>query len=326
MTLRHAEAAEVRQATKGVIEGRSLGSLVRDLNERGILTSQGNTWTIMKLRTVLMRPRNAGILVYRGKESGTAAWPPIVDELTWRQMRAILADPARRTSQSNRVSSLGSGLYLCGICSAPMKISTSGQGAKVRGYRCSDHNHLTQAAAPLDEYVTRRLSAILAHPGFIDSIVRGMQEPAGAVDGDRIKAANARLAELGEMFAAGDIDARTLKAGTEKLRAQIAEAEGALVKGAIPWSATLTLLQWVQQHPDDAWGLWELDTQRSVLAAMATITIMPATVRGGRFDAGRVKIEWTPEFRKYATPARLVPVKLKDGTTGYVVPQNVCPE
>jgi hypothetical protein len=207
-----------------------------------------------------------------------------------------------------------------------MKISTSGQGAKVRGYRCAEHNHLTQAAAPLDEYVIHRLSLVLAHPGFIDSIVRGIQEPTGAVDGDRIKAANARLAELGEMFAAGDIDARTLKAGTERLRAQIAEAEGALVKGAVPWPATLALLQWMQKHPDEAWGLWELDTQRSVLAAMATVTVMPATVRGGRFDPGRIRIEWTPEFQPFISPARLTPVKLTDGTTGYVVAQNVCPE
>lgn len=318
MTIRESEAAEVRRAVQAVINGRSLGSIVRDLNGRGVTTSTGQAWAVTKIRAVLMRPRNAGILVYRGKEAGEAAWPPLVDELTWRQMRAVLADPARRTSQSNRVSSLGSGLYRCGICGGTLKISNSGASSRVRGYRCTDHAHLTQAAAPLDEYVIHRISLVLGDPRFIDSIVRGQTRPAEAADGKRIKAANDRLAELGEMFAAGDIDGRTLKSGTDKLRAQIAEAEGSLVKGAVPWPRQLAALQWLQKHTKEAWDLWELDTQRTVLATTATVTVLPAAVRGGRFDPGRVRIEWTPSFQKFSTPAHLVPVKLPDGSVGYI--------
>lgn len=321
MEVREDEAAEVRRATAAVIEGRTLRSIVKDMNERGVTTSTGGKWTVTKLRAVIMRPRNAGILVFQGREAGEAAWPPLVDELTWRQMRAVLADPARRTSQSNRVNSLGSGLYRCGICGGTLKISTSGAHSKVRGYRCTDYAHLTQAAAPLDEYVIRRLSKVLGDPRSIDAMMKRNGAANGAADAKRIEAAHARLAELGEMFAAGEIDARTLKSATERLRAQIAEIEGSLVDGATPWPKMLVALQWLQKHTEEAWQLWDLDTQRNVLATMATVTVMPARVRGTRFDPDRVVIEWTPDFQKFATPAVMIPVRIAgdpDGTIRYI--------
>ncbi len=312
LTIRESEAEEIRRMVTAAAGGQSLRSLMRDLNERGILTSRGNKWTIQKLRLVLTRPRNAGVLVYQGNETGAAPWPPIVDELTWRQMCLIFADPARRTVTSYRVSSLGSGLYKCGKCGAKMHISASGTGAKVRGYRCSEHNHLTQAAAPLDEYVIRRISELIRRPEYLSAAVEAMQEPAGKPDEGRIGAANARLAELGEMFAAGDIDGRTLKTATEKLRAQIGEAEKALVETARPWGTVApAALRWVQENPREALREMPLDRQRGLLAWLATVTVMPATARGSRFDPGRVKFEWTGAAKRImpeAARAARIPV------------------
>lgn len=323
ITHRETEAEEIRKGTKGVIGGQSLGSQVRDLTERGFKTSAGTAWSVTKWRNVLLRPRNAGILVYHGKEAGEAPWAAIVDELEWRQMRAVLADPARRKAQSNRVASLGSGLYRCGICGGPMRMSTSGKGSKVRGYRCVDHGHLTQAAKPVDAYVLHRLGAMIKRPEFVDAIVRSIQQGTGRPDPGRIEAANGRLAELGEMFAAGEIDGRTLKTATEKLRAQIAEAEKELVKSTIPaskWNDIVEDLLEMTADPENYLEYSGLDVQRTWLSAWATVTIMPATTRGSRFDPGRVKFEWTGAAKDImSSPPNLVPGKLPDGTIVYTV-------
>jgi len=286
-----AEAELIARAVQDVIDGKSLSAVCREWNAAGVLTSQGNPWTVTKLRLVLLRPRNAAILVYRGREAGTAPWPPLVPEMTWRQMRAILADPARRTASSNRVGSLGSGLYLCGKCGAPMKISTSGTGSKVRGYRCGEHNHLTQAAAPLDAYVEAIIVARLLRPDARAALAVRREDGSAASAQDALGAAEARLAELGTMYAAGEIDGATLKTATASLRAQ-AEAARARLGRAAPSPAARLL---GDGDVRARWAAADLSVKRAVLAALMTVTIGPAVTRGGRFDPGRVTVEWRQE-------------------------------
>lgn len=288
LTLREAEAAEIARMTQAVIDGRSLSSLTRDLNARGVTTSTGRPWSVTKLRTLLLRPRNAGILIYQEREAGEAPWPPVVPELTWRQMRAILADPARRTSQSNRVGSLGSGLYLCGKCGGVVKISTSGAGSKVRGYRCSEHNHLTQAAAPLDAYVEGIIVARLQKPDARAALAPKKRKDDAPDAQAELRAIEDRLGELGTMFAAGDIDGRTLKTATEDLRAKAEAARQRLGRSAPSPAAKLLGEGKVLER----WGNADLSVKRAVLAELMTVTIGPAVSRGGRFDPGRVIIDW----------------------------------
>jgi DNA invertase Pin-like site-specific DNA recombinase len=55
--LNEAEAAEVRRLATALLSGRSLGMLVKDLNDRGIRTTWGGRWTPASLRKVLTRSR-----------------------------------------------------------------------------------------------------------------------------------------------------------------------------------------------------------------------------------------------------------------------------
>lgn len=118
------EAAEVKRLTRAVLDGQSLGSLVADLNERGIHTTGGHRrlpdgtrppghppWTYTSLRQILTRQRNIGILEYHG-ETFPGKWPAIVDEDEFHAVCGILADPSRRTTDiSNARKWLGSGIY-----------------------------------------------------------------------------------------------------------------------------------------------------------------------------------------------------------------------
>jgi DNA invertase Pin-like site-specific DNA recombinase len=77
ITLREIEAEELRRVADDLLSGVSLNACARSLNERGVFTSTGNTWTSSELAPVLMRARNAGIMVHQGEEIGRAEWPPI---------------------------------------------------------------------------------------------------------------------------------------------------------------------------------------------------------------------------------------------------------
>jgi hypothetical protein len=118
------------------VSGASLRSVVRDLNEAGHGTAWDREWTSQAVRDMLRRPRNAGLTSYRD-ETFPAAWPAIVPETTWRAVVSILSNPERRTTSSNRVKWLGSGLYVCGTCGKPaLRVSHSGGGKRQPAYRC----------------------------------------------------------------------------------------------------------------------------------------------------------------------------------------------
>lgn len=89
-----AEAVEVRHASEQLLAGVSLRELVKDLRTREVFTVTGTAWTTQALRDVLMRPLNAGIMTYQGKETATRLpGESIVPEGMFRAVVAKLSDP-----------------------------------------------------------------------------------------------------------------------------------------------------------------------------------------------------------------------------------------
>ncbi|MGT2461096.1 recombinase family protein [Sinomonas atrocyanea] len=72
------EAALVLRAYKDVLEGTSLSELCRHWNAKGIQTTTGRAWGTQSLKQLLLRERNYGASVYRGKSSvkaiGCQSW------------------------------------------------------------------------------------------------------------------------------------------------------------------------------------------------------------------------------------------------------------
>ena len=99
LRLRQAESDALAQAHQDVIDGATVAGIARDWNTRGILTPTGRQWRGREVTRVLKRPRNAALMQYQGRIAGTAQWPPVVDETTWRAVVAILDDPGRRTTR-----------------------------------------------------------------------------------------------------------------------------------------------------------------------------------------------------------------------------------
>ena len=146
------EAREVRRAADRLLAGASLGSLVDDLNARGVTTATGRPWNYTSLRQVLTRPRNSGLSTWHGDVVGTSVFPPLLSEETWRGVVTLLSDPTRRRSTSNRLRWMLAGLALC-ACGSTVRSgavrSNPARGTLRVVYRCRERGsgHVARAAA-----------------------------------------------------------------------------------------------------------------------------------------------------------------------------------
>lgn len=306
-TVRADEAAQILKATHAILAGASLRSVVRDINEAGFRTTFGKLkWDTPSFKDVLLRPRNAGLAVYKGEIIGPAVWPAIVPEETWRAMVSILSNPSRRTSPGGRVRWLGSGLYVCGVCEQPqLRVGTAGSQRKP-AYRCAARfaenttGHVVRDAALLDEFVEWVIVRRLQEPDAADLL----EAPAQGVDTTKLQAealtVRQRLEDLDDDLDEERITRARWLRRNERLKVRLAEIETALASAAQvnPFigvvGASDVPAVWFGTKPDRSDGL-DLGRRRAILDALLTVTVLP-TGRGRRangtyFDPKSVDIQ-----------------------------------
>ena len=113
MTRDPAEALAVEEACTVLLDGGTLSGITREWTDAGVRPAQSKTgrWTRQSIRTILLNPRIAGLSVYRGEIVSKGEWELLVAEETWRALRGILDDPARKPPHG--VRTLLGGLALC---------------------------------------------------------------------------------------------------------------------------------------------------------------------------------------------------------------------
>ena len=292
MALDPAEAALVRGAYATVIAGGSLGSIIRAWNEQGITTTTGKAWSYATLRQVLLRQRNYGASVYRGRVVGRGEWETLVDERTWRTTQAILTDGRRRQSSSNVGRHLLAGLALCAVCGTPVKSGSTSGPRSTPGtlYRCPAGSHVYRRADYIDDYVKRvaieRLSRTDAAEALVPPAAAG--HPAGAGDeADRIRE---RLAELPKLFAELVLTADEVRDAKAVLTARLREVEDRLIDPQqIPELADLA----DAKDPGALWDEMSWRQRRTVVNALMVVHIEPVgRGRARTFHAESVQISW----------------------------------
>ncbi|MFJ4617383.1 recombinase family protein [Streptomyces sp. NPDC088812] len=288
------EAEALRYWTDEILSGGSIRGLVKWCADKGITTTRGNPVTHTDMRDMLLRPRNAGIAVYRGEEVGRGQWEPIVEETKYRAVVAILKNPARRTTPGAAPKWLGSLLYRCGrdSCTHTVFVTQSG-GRNFPSYRCQTGHGGGRRAEVVDQYVedtiVERLSRDDAHelllPGPDDVDVAGLQ-----AESEQIRR---RMTDLASLFGAGQIDMIQFTEGTDTARAQL---EGVMQQ--LARAATQDPLVGLVGAPDvrKAWKALGLDRQRAVLRSLVEVTLKtPRPGRmpdGGYFDYDAVVFAW----------------------------------
>ena len=267
------EAAAIKDATPAVLAGTSLASIAREWNERGLeRTRGGGAWEAVEVRRVLLRPRNAGLMLWRGEVVGKASWDPIVEEQQWRAMVRLLSDPERRTTPGPERKWLGSGLYVCGVCGQARMRAGKAPGGYAT-YRCRGEGvHVSRAAVPLDDYVGEHVVARLSRSDARRLLV-AQKRP-------NQKKLEARLLEL--RAERDEADATAAKTVREAKRlaevAELAEAEIAEIEAELFSPDRAVILRDLIEAEDTgvAWTSTPLDRKQAVVRVLFTVTINPA--------------------------------------------------
>jgi site-specific DNA recombinase len=307
VTVRKSEAENIKEMVDRLLAGDTLYSIAADLNRRGELTSRDKPWRVDSITQILRRPRHAGLSTHQGEVVGKAVWPAILDEATWRAVVALLDNPARRTAHTNSLTHLGAGLYLCGRCGAPMR-SCRVQGgwaepkprpeenrkrkrAGSRGYRCSETDHLSRIADPIDLLVGELVIERLSREDAIELLDDGREDLAPLHV--RLTTVRAKLDELVIMHSKDEIDGRQLALGSKDLRQEKADLEERIAAAA----ATSVLTGLVgAANVRSAWESTPPSRRQSVLGNLMTVTVLPGR-RGRRpggayFDPDEIGIDW----------------------------------
>lgn len=294
ITVHPEEAAVLRRVAEQVLspafgqaDGISMRGIVRGLTEKGIVTADGRPWHTSTLRDSLIKPSNAGIIVYKGEEVSRMEGEPILPREVWEAVCARLKDPTR-FSVGRAPRWLGTNLYRC-LCDGPMEIHT---GAKrVPAYRCGtrvEGVHVRRNAAFVDDLIARAVVRRMSQADAADLVAPARQD----VD---VPALRVRLAALREMLdefardrADGVITRDQMIAGTKRVNKQMEDVQRDIDE-ATDDSPLRPLI-----GAGDVKAAWEnltLGHQRAVVNTLMRVQIMPAP-RGRGTDPNAIKITW----------------------------------
>lgn len=170
-----AERAIIGECYERLLGGEPLPAVVRDLNQRGITTVNGNRWRRNSLRNSLTRPVLAGLVTRRGEVvARLAVTGPAVQVEEWERLCAVLE--GRPLGRPAGTVHLLTGLMACERCGHTLCGMPRGQaplypdGSVRREYRCRKdashfgcgHNVIDAAAAEaiVAEAVRARFAAV----------------------------------------------------------------------------------------------------------------------------------------------------------------------
>jgi len=278
------EAKILREIAARLIEGEPLRFIVTDLNRRGVRPARADRWTTTTLRAVISKPRNAGLLTYKGDVIGEAAWPAILTRETFDQVLVAL-DKRRPSHRMVGTKYLLSGLARCGVCGARLQIGHQAKGAVA--YRCPSDRHVTRSVKHLDNHVVRELLA------RADATAIAEDEYAETEDElltEEIARLEARKTEAEIEFIDGSIppgSLRTVLAGLQTRIDALSERRGHTAAVAFD-----QVLWWRFRLLDD-FEFYPLFEKRSAITMyIAKIVVHPAVRRGRGYDESCTKIHF----------------------------------
>lgn len=299
------EASVLRDCVDKFLAGSSLRSMARDLHDRGVLRTKGDSnWTTGDVGRMIGRPVSAGLVVLHGEVVGKGVWPAIVAEDRWRAVRTMLDDPARRVAPGRRPVNLLSGVALCdgpldagGTCGSTL-MSNAGEY-----YRCSagrdgrsrePGHHVYRKRSDLDAYARELVVARLSRDDAADLLTRspGDQEDTVALQAEA-DALRQRLKDNAEMFATGAVTRVQMEVINARVKTDLETIDGRL---AVAAQAKPTKVAPEFTEPERAEEIWESLTpsrRREIVRALLVLKVQPSKRRYlAPFNPSEIEIDW----------------------------------
>lgn len=276
------ESAALADACTRVLRGDSLGSIIRDMNDRGITTSRGNSWGYAQLAQALERPRNAGLADYHGEIIGPSTFPPIVSENIWRGVCAVLSDPSRRRSQSNKAVHLLAGIAQC-HCGAFVRSATvTGRNGELhRTYRCGERGpgHVGKRIEFVDSVVNNVIVAVRAAQARSKTEDKGSGAEAERL-GLEATALRKRQDEAGKQAALGQIPVHMLGTISSVIEKELEKVTAAMARAEEAAARQPPRDDEIVPVPDNSpyaveWASMHIDDRRDYLRSICNVVLLP---------------------------------------------------
>jgi site-specific DNA recombinase len=289
------EADEVAWAYRHVANGGTLESVARRWRETLGKGPKGGEITGIQVREVLLRPMNAGIAMYHDEEVGRTVLPVIIDEETFRTVRAILMDPARRTSRGRPATTLLAGVIKCSKCGRSLQGAGRDHGGngknrreRVQIYRCREGHHSKQRDR-MDQAVTDLVLTWLEK--HADKLTKPAPKSASKAAGKAVQDAEQhrkRLDDLAVLLANGDLTPADYAAATREVRSRLAAVEQRIDRSNVR-PETVRMIR--SGDIRAAWQAANTDTRRAVIKEIID-HISIEYVRTGPFTMDGVVVHW----------------------------------
>ena len=298
VTAHPVEGPAVAEACAALLGGGTVSGIMREWTKVDLAPPQKDRrgtarWNRASIRSILLNPRIAGLSVYHEEIVGQGQWEPLVSEETWRAVRGILEDPARKPPRGVRT-------LLGGIARCPCgNVAVGGQshtGNQV--YRCSmptrdrsrPGGHVARKAAEVDEFIEKLVVGRLSRADAADLVavpengpdVAGLREEAAAI--------RRNLEEMAADRALGLITRPQLLAATGRANIRLDEI-GTELEHAARENVLAPLV--AAENAAEVWEMLDLSRKRAVIKTLMAVTLH-SPGRGARrpFDPATVTITW----------------------------------
>ncbi len=310
ITPHETEAPVLREVAARLLAGEKCRPIAIDLNNRGITTSAGATWSGENLKRVVSNPRNAGHVVYDGEIVARMAGTPLISEAEWDQLTGLFNSQGRGRPTSEVY--VCSGAVACGGCGRgltgrPQKDRNPyADGSARRRYWCQKRltgggcSKVSVDMRQLDTAIGALVVSILSDPAHSEAVAAAAT---AAQDARRPVAENlAECEELAEELSGrlgrGEITLARYDKATAPLdrriaglRQQLAELDVApqFDEPSRSRAHAESVQEWTQRWEDAN------TTEKRVMIKRALrgrrVRVMPATKRGPKFDRDRIVVD-----------------------------------
>ena len=296
LTVRASEAAIVKECAQRLLSGEPVLSIVRDLNERGVPSAGGGEWSPQSLRRMLASPRISGQRVHHGEIVAKAVWPAIISPTVGAKIRALLANPERRTNKTARRYLLG-GLLVCSHCGERL-VARPRTGGK-RRYACAKGPGFSGCgktyinADEVEQFVTE----MAIHRADAPTVQRAFERQQRSTPDaqrwlDEVEQAEKQLAELAELYGKKAFSLKEWMAARAPIEQRLSHARKQLTK--VSRSGLLERYIGNGEGLRADWDSLDLSQQHAFVAALIDrVVVRPARRGYNRFDESRL----SPRFR-----------------------------
>jgi site-specific DNA recombinase len=295
VTVRAAEAAIVRECARRLLAGEPVISIARDLNERGVSSASGGAWSPQSLRRMLASPRISGQRIHHGEIVAKAVWPAIISAKDGAKIRALLANPERRTNKAARRYLLG-GLLVCSHCGERLVARPRSGGqrryacAKGPGFSGCGKTYIN--ADDVELFVTEAVLHRLDSAALQRTLERKQRKQPDAQRWlAEMEQAQAQLVELAAAYGNRELSMDELRAARKPIEQRLTNARKQLTK--VSRSSVIDRYIGNGAGLRAEWDSLDLSQQHAIVAAVIDSVLVGPARRGyNRFDEARL----TPRF------------------------------